>query len=100
MRSKIVGPLGACVLVCLLCGGCAMETVVRTPPPPDRTEVIAAAPSDQHFWVRGHWQWNGNDYAWAPGHWEARRADASWKAGHWRNISGGWVWIEGRWAER
>lgn len=100
MRSKIIGLFAASVVVCLACAGCAMETVVHTPPPAERTEVVPPPPSGEHFWVRGHWQWNGNEYTWVAGHHEARRADASYKAGHWRNVSGGWVWIEGSWAQR
>ena len=101
MSSKIIGPFAAAMLIaCLSSAGCAMEAVVHTPPPADRAEVATAAPSAEHFWVRGNWQWNGSEYVWAPGRWEVRRANASWKAGHWRNISGGWVWIEGRWADR
>src|SRR3981081_3635493 len=105
MSSKIIGPLAACVVLSLSVAGCALRAVAHTPPrprcprreglhpppPADREETATAAPSAEHFWVRGNWRWEGAEYRWTPGHWEARRANASWKAGHWRNISGGWV---------
>ena len=92
--------LAACVLFSLSSLGCSGEVVVRTAPPPEREEVVAVAPSPQHFWVRGHWAWNGGGYNWVPGHWEIRRPTAVWQPGRWRESGGGWVWVEGRWVER
>ena len=98
MSWKIIGPIAA--IVSLSLSGCAAETIVRTPPPPDREEVPSAAPSGDQFWVRGNWRWTGEQHVWTPGHWEARRRDAIWAPGHWRATTGGWMWVEGRWAER
>lgn len=95
MSWKLVGPI-----VALALAGCSAQVTVRSAPPPERVETVTAAPSAQHFWVKGHWQYNGERYAWVPGRWEARRVNAVWAPGHWRRVSGGWVWVEGRWLRR
>jgi hypothetical protein len=99
MSWKVLGPIVASVLLSMT-SGCTSHVVVRTQPPPERMETVAAAPSAEHFWVRGHWQWNGGEYVWVPGHWEVRRPREVWVPGHWRAMSGGWVWEEGHWTTR
>jgi len=32
-------------------------------------EVVAARPSPAHFWVKGHYGWEGGRWAWHPGVW-------------------------------
>lgn len=74
------------------------EDVVIAAPPPDRVEVMTVAPSPDHVWVNGHWQWAGASYAWVPGHWAARpHPHAAWVPGRWRARPRGWVWINGHW---
>lgn len=80
--------------------GCSTEVVVRSPPPAEREEVVTAAPSPEHLWIKGNWHWSGREYVWTPGRWEIRRAGAVWQAGRWRESGGGWVWVEGRWIDR
>jgi hypothetical protein len=100
MSWKVLGPIAACAALSLSALGCHTEVVVRQPPPPERVETVAAAPSAEHFWVRGHWEWNGAEWVWRPGHWETRRHHMVWKPGYWRDTGRGWVWVEGRWVER
>lgn len=100
MRLPVLAPIVTSALLSLFVAGCSAEVVVRSAPPPDREEPAVRAPSDNHFWVRGHWEWNGRDYQWVAGHWEARRATHVWVAGHWRHVSGGYVWAPGRWTTR
>ena len=100
MSWKVLGPIVAGALVSLATAGCHSDVVVRTAPPTDREERIEAAPSAEHFWVRGHWQWTGERYAWVTGYWETRRPREVWVGGHWRAVSGGWEWEEGRWVTR
>ena len=100
MSSKVLLPIVAVVVLSLSSLGCAGEVVVRTAPPADRVEVVTAAPSPQHFWIRGHWQWNGHQHVWEPGRWEIRREGAVWQAGSWRAEGGGWAWHDGRWVNR
>ena len=100
MSWKVLAPIAAGLCLSLASVGCAGEVYVRTAPPADRAEVMTAAPSAEHFWVRGHWQWNGHEYVWAGGRWEVRRGGAVYQPGHWRDSGRGWVWVEGRWADR
>ena len=100
MRWKILGFMVFCASFAGASLGCTTEIVVRSPPPAERTEASGSAPSGEHFWVRGHWEWNGNEYAWVRGHWETRRPHEVWAPGHWRQTAGGWVWVAGRWRQR
>jgi hypothetical protein len=100
MSSKVLGPIAACLFVSLTSLGCAAEIVVPARPPAERVETVGAAPSAEHFWIRGHWQWDGREYAWVPGQWETRRATHVYQAGHWRDTGRGWTWVEGRWVQR
>lgn len=75
-----------------------VEEVVAVEPPPEQHEVIGVAPSPNHFWIGGHWRWEGGRHVWFPGHWETRRHGYEWVAGHWRHEHHGYVWVEGRWA--
>jgi WXXGXW repeat (2 copies) len=100
MSTKVLGSIAACVFLSLTLLGCSSEVVIRTAPPAERVEVVGVAPSAQHFWIKGHWQWTGSDWAWTPGRWELRRASAVWQGGHWVAQRGGWVWVEGRWIDR
>lgn len=101
MSSNIIAKIAACTLVSLSLAACAAEPTVRYAPPPDCEEAVGPAPNAEQFWVRGHWQWEGQQYAWLSGHWEARRSNAVYSPGHWRsNAAGAWVWTEGRWVVR
>lgn len=100
MNWKLVAPTIASLAFALSSLGCAAEVVVHRRPPTERVEVVTSAPSANHIWIRGHWQWNGSDYVWNPGHWETRQVNASWSPGHWRESGSGWVWVPGRWVTR
>ena len=100
MSWKVLGPIVASAVVSLAAVGCSAQVIVRAAPPAERPETVTAAPSAQHFWVRGHWHWDGNRYNWIAGHWETRRAREVWVPGHFRAVAGGWVWEEGRWTTR
>ena len=71
MSTKVFAVVAACFF---FSAGCSTEVVVRSPPPAERVEVVAAAPSPEHFWVKGNWHWDGHEYVWLPGRWEIRRA--------------------------
>src|SRR5215467_8720568 len=94
----------------LVCSACAApvrpataprtEVVyVQREPPPERVEIISAAPGDDHVWVRGHWAWraNRNDNEWVPGHWQrVELGQRTWVPGHWVHEQRGWYFEEGR----
>lgn len=75
-----------------------VRVYVRVAPPPLRVEVIGVAPSPNHLWIGGFWQWGGREHVWVPGRWTVRaRAGAIWVPGHWKRTSHGWIFTEGRW---
>jgi hypothetical protein len=100
MRLKTLGCLLLLSSIATVSLGCTSEVVIRSPPPADRAEELGAAPSGEHLWIRGYWEWSGNEYTWVRGHWEARRPLEVWSPGHWRQTAGGWVWVPGRWYAR
>lgn len=90
--------LGATVPACLVHGTARVRTrgvVVVDAPPPPREERFEARSG--YVWVRGNWQWNGNQYDWQAGHWEREKAGHAWSDGRWDQQNGGWVWVEGGW---
>ena len=70
--------------------------VAPTPPAP-QVEVVARPPTASHFWVPGHWRWDGVRYVWSGGYWEVRRAGWMWEPGHWQLWGGRWRYIPGHW---
>lgn len=69
-------------------------------PPPDRVEVIVAAPGPNFAWVQGHWRWARahGDWEWVPGRWERPRPGYRlWVPGHWAQDRRGWYYVEGHW---
>ena len=70
---------------------------VRIAPPPLRVEVRGVAPSPRHFWMDGHWRWEGGRHVWWPGRWEMQRAGSVWVNARWVNEGGEWVFQEGHW---
>jgi len=73
-------------------------TYVEREPPPVRYERAPPPPSQEHYWVAGHWNWSGNAYVWVPGYYHARpRPGVAWVDGHWARHERGWYWVEGHW---
>jgi hypothetical protein len=71
---------------------------VREAPPREIVEVIGPAPSPQHVWIAGHYDWRGDRYVWLPGRYEVvREGYRRWEPGHWEHDRNGYFWIEGRW---
>jgi YXWGXW repeat-containing protein len=89
------------LLAVLACAGSMSLGVVYTEPrpPPDRVDVVVAAPGREYVWIRGYWRWERNDYFWTPGHWQPLEPGYhKWVPGHWRQSRHRWYWIEGHWA--
>ena len=73
------------------------EIVVQAAPPPPQVEVIPVAPSPQHFWIAGHWGWEGGRHMWMPGRYEMRRPGRQWEPAHWGQGPGGYRYQPGHW---
>ncbi len=74
-----------------------VEDVTVAPPPP-QVEVQGTAPSPNHRWLPGYWQWNGSRHVWQAGHWaEPPEPGMLWDAPKWENHGGKWAFVDGRW---
>jgi hypothetical protein len=76
----------------------AAEIIVHTPPPMVRAETIPVAPSPSHYWIPGHWAWEGGRYAWTGGHWTEARPGQVWIRARWVRAGNDWAFREGHWA--
>jgi len=77
-----------------------VEVVTDTAPPIARVEVVPAAPSADHFWIAGHWHWNGSAHAWVGGRWELARPAQVWVPEHWGLDGRRWHLYGGYWQAR
>jgi hypothetical protein len=74
--------------------------VVQRPvdPPAPRVEVRTEAPSREHVYLEGYYDFRGSDWVWVPGRWERpMRPDAKWVPGRWVRVEGGYMWEPGHW---
>jgi hypothetical protein len=74
----------------------AQSISVRIAPPAPRYEVVPVA-RPGHVWVRGHWQWQGNQYAWVPGRFVTARAGYVYREPQWVQRGGSWVMVGNTW---
>jgi hypothetical protein len=74
-------------------------TEILMAPPPPQIEVVKPAPSNNHFWVGGHWRWEGGKHVWVPGHYEVRRRGSHYEPAHWSNRGGRWHYVPGHWRQ-
>jgi hypothetical protein len=70
---------------------------VTTAPPVVQVETVGRPPSANHFWVGGHWRWDGGRHVWTPGYWEVRRHAQVWEPAHWQFWGGRWRFVAGHW---
>jgi hypothetical protein len=73
---------------------------IPRPPPAEVVEVMPAPPDPRPIWAwqKGHWRWDGREYAWNPGHWVERPQHvAEWAPPHWEQHANGWFMVEGHW---
>lgn len=96
---------GVCALVSPTTGGIATASAdpivdVRVAPPRPRVEVIPARPSPNHFWIHGHYAWNGREHYWVPGRYEVSRPGYGWREARWEGGGGHYHYVEGGWYRR
>jgi hypothetical protein len=52
------------------------------------------------IWVRGYWDWRGDQWAWVPGHYERERAGYVYREPRWEQRDGAWISVQGSWTVR
>ncbi|MCB0510458.1 MAG: hypothetical protein KDC82_06815 [Bacteroidetes bacterium] len=64
-----------------------------------QNEIIPEAPSENHTWVKGHWEFINGKYQWQDGQYIEVKEGHKWQDGYWeRNQKTGlWVFNEGYW---
>jgi len=73
----------------------------RQAPPRVRYERRYARPSRDAVWVRGFWDWQGDNWVWIPGRWivpEERRA--RWVGPRYVRFAGGYRYVPGHWSNQ
>lgn len=75
------------------------EDVEYLPEPPASVEVgpNISAPTADHGWIPGSWEWHESRYAWRPGYWMIVRSDWNWIPCHYVWAPRGYVYVEGYW---
>jgi hypothetical protein len=63
--------LSGIVLLCMaLSALTACTTVVRTPPPAAKVQIVPAPPFKGAVWADGYWKHKRGTWIWVPGHWK------------------------------
>jgi hypothetical protein len=73
---------------------------VANAPPPAKAETQTAAPSGDHVWINGHWEWSSSEetWIWAPGIWVLPPDDgATWVDPGYEDNNGDWMYTPGHW---
>ena len=113
MNSKV---LQRTILGAVLAGGTALGALAQIPipplpgidvqittrrPPPLRYERRIASPGEGYVWVRGFWNWNGDQWEWIPGRWDRPAvAEAYWIPARYIRTSRGTIYEPGHWSNQ
>ncbi|MEC7839454.1 MAG: hypothetical protein VX777_05405, partial [Chlamydiota bacterium] len=68
-------------------------------PPKTKVEDISNAPSENHFWIPGYWEYNHStrDYEWLSGQWHELNPNWVYVPGYYLWRPGGYLWVPGYW---
>ncbi|MCC7419657.1 MAG: YXWGXW repeat-containing protein [Planctomycetaceae bacterium] len=74
------------------------EQLTYLPQPPASLETgpSSEAPSEQHIWVPGYWDY-GTSYNWRPGYWTPYQEDWIWVPPHYHYTPSGFLFVPGYW---
>ena len=50
-----------------------------------------------YLWVRGNWNWQGDQWVWVPGHYERERRGYRYREPRWEERDGAWISVQGTW---
>jgi hypothetical protein len=77
----------------------AAEEIEYLPEPPETLEVgpQIEAPSEDHVWVPGVWQYQETRYIWRPGYWTVVQPGWVWVPARYTRCPTGYVFVNGYW---
>ena len=58
---------------------------------------VGAAPSVEHIWIPGCWNWVETHYAWRPGYWSVGQSNWIWVPAHYVCTPRGYLYSDGYW---
>ena len=68
-----------------------------TPPASLDRGPTTAAPSEEHFWIPGSWNYAKDDYRWRAGYWHPYQEDWAWVPEHYVWTPRGCIYVSGYW---
>ncbi|TWT93472.1 hypothetical protein Pla108_39660 [Botrimarina colliarenosi] len=73
--------------------------VAYLPAPPESLEEgpSSPAPSDDHFWIPGCWNYVNQDYQWRPGYWYRTQPNWVWTPSYYNYTPRGYIFVNGYW---
>lgn len=72
---------------------------VESEPPQEIAEAMTPSPGPDYVWLKGAWNYEGNQWMWRNGHWVVKpHPNAEWTAGYWKRKHHHWVWVPGFWS--
>jgi YXWGXW repeat-containing protein len=77
--------------------------IVTAAPPPPRHEVIVyrERPAVDYVWVKGFYDWRGDDWVWVPGHWIAPpEHSVRWISPRYVRMDEGWRYEPAHWSNQ
>ena len=80
---------------CLVGTGAQPQYGVASQEPPPPQYDIPNENRPGQFWVKGHWQWRGNQWQWQRGYWKRQQANQQWQDGRWERRGNRYHWVEG-----
>ncbi|MCH8046447.1 MAG: hypothetical protein IID44_22295, partial [Planctomycetes bacterium] len=76
----------------------ARELPYRDPPPASLERgPTSAAPTQEHFWIPGCWNYAESDYRWRAGYWHPYQEDWTWVPEHYTWTPQGCIFVSGYW---
>jgi hypothetical protein len=73
--------------------------IAHSAPPRPRAEYRAEMPGPGYVWVKGFWNWDGDQWVWIPGRWDRPAGvDVTWVDPHYFREEGGWRYEPGHWS--
>ncbi len=74
-----------------------VEYIAQSPPESLDRGPVGDAPSEEHFWIPGNWNWQADQYAWRPGYWSVGYSNWIWVPERYIWTPSGYIYCAGYW---